>query len=40
MISQIIPIPVDAETAIIFNNLPVEERNKLQMFLICTTTSV
>jgi hypothetical protein len=33
MISQIIPILVDAETAIAFDNLPVEEKNKLQVFL-------
>jgi hypothetical protein len=31
--SKVISIPVDFKTAITFNNLPLEERNKLEIFL-------
>lgn len=31
--SKVISIPVDFETAMTFNNLPLEEKNKLEIFL-------
>lgn len=31
--SQVISIPVNSETASTFNNLPLEERHKLELFL-------